>query len=124
MHRVRNGEVLGLIAEKYRVRVSDIRNWNGLSGNLIRVGQRLNIWIYPGTTPRPDPKPSNTQNVASTSTSSEFRLPEGAKIHHVRPGDTLWDISRMYQNLSVDKIKKLNNLKTNRIDPGQVLVIG
>lgn len=124
VHRVSEGEVLGLIAEKYRVRVSDIRNWNGLSGNLIRVGQRLNIWVYPGTTPKPDSTPPNPQIVASTSAPSDLSPPRGAKIHQVKPGDTLWDISRMYQNLSVEKIKKLNNLKTNRIDPGQVLVIG
>lgn len=48
-HRVRSGEVLGIIAEKYRVRISDIRKWNGIRGNLIRTGQRLNIWVYPGT---------------------------------------------------------------------------
>ena len=124
VHRVKSGEVLGLIAQKYRVRVSDIRNWNGLSGNLIRVGQRLNIWLHPGSRTRPDPKPPKTQVVAKTTAAPKAGLPKDSKIHYVKPGDTLWDISRMYQDLTVDKIKKLNNLKTNRIDPGQTLLIG
>ena len=47
VHRVRSGDVLGKIAMRYHVRVSDIRKWNRLSGNLIRVGQRLNIWVLP-----------------------------------------------------------------------------
>ena len=43
-HKVRRGEVLGTIAEKYGVGVSSIRRWNGLRGNTIRVGQRLTIY--------------------------------------------------------------------------------
>jgi membrane-bound lytic murein transglycosylase D len=45
IHTVRSGEVLGLIAEKYKVRLSDLRAWNNLSGNMIRVNQKLVIWV-------------------------------------------------------------------------------
>jgi membrane-bound lytic murein transglycosylase D len=40
------------------------------------------------------------------------------------PGDTLWDISRKYEGLSIEKIKQLNNLTNNKIKPGQKLIIG
>jgi len=118
VHRVRSGEVLGLIAQRYRVRVSDIRKWNGLRGNMIRVGQRLNIWVYPGT------KIQSSQRLAKVTPPQLKVLPTGVRTYQVQPGDTLWDISRMYDDLSVEKIKKLNNLKTNKIKPGQTLVIG
>ncbi len=43
-HIVKRGETLGHIAEKYHVRASDIRSWNGIRGSTIRVGQRLTIY--------------------------------------------------------------------------------
>jgi membrane-bound lytic murein transglycosylase D len=115
VHRVRSGEVLGTIAQQYRVRVSDIRRWNNLNGNLIRVGQRLNIWLQPGLASKqaagPPPKPVTT-------------IVNGTKYHIVQPGDTLWSISRIYEGLSIEKIKKLNNLAGHQIKPGQKLVVG
>ena len=117
VHRVKSGDVLGTIAMKYRVRVSDIRKWNRLRGNLIRIGQRLNIWVLPSYQSR-----VYSQPVAKTK-----QIPvnlDGKKVYYVEPGDTLWDISRKYEGLTIEKIKKLNNLKTSSIKPGQPLVIG
>ena len=45
VYYVRNGDVLGLIAQRHRVRIEDIRTWNNLQSNMIRAGQRLNIWV-------------------------------------------------------------------------------
>ena len=45
VHRVKSGETLGHIAGKYGVRVSEIKRWNGLKSDMIRVGQR--IVVYP-----------------------------------------------------------------------------
>ncbi len=117
VHRVRSGDVLGKIAMKYRVRVSDIRKWNRLNGNLIRIGQRLNIWVLPQYNKGLYSKP-----VART-VQKPVNL-DGKKVHYVQPGDTLWDISRLYDGLTVERIKKLNNLTNSSIKPGQPLVIG
>lgn len=108
-YKVKSGDVLGTIAARYRVRVSDIRKWNNLNSNLIRVGQRLSIYV--------------SSSVASTASASPQPLP-GSKIYIVQPGDTLWHISRKYEGLSIEKIKQLNNLKSNNIKPGQKLVLG
>ncbi|MEL0145948.1 MAG: LysM peptidoglycan-binding domain-containing protein, partial [Schleiferiaceae bacterium] len=43
-HRVQSGETLGHIANKYGVRVSEIKRWNGLSSDMIRIGQRLVVY--------------------------------------------------------------------------------
>ncbi|MCG8308657.1 MAG: LysM peptidoglycan-binding domain-containing protein [Cytophagales bacterium] len=116
IHRVRSGDVLGRIAQRYRVRVSDIKKWNNLRSNTIRVGQRLNIWLLPNTysSTVAQKKPTKTQDL----------VVDGTKYHIVQPGDTLWDISKAYSNMSIEKLKKLNNLKSNRIKPGQKLVVG
>ncbi len=114
VYKVKSGDVLGRIAERYHVRVSDIRKWNNIRGSMIRVGQRLAIWKAPGY----NATASNTQVRQAP------KPVPGSKVHVVKYGDTLWDISKMYQGLSIEKIKSLNNLKTSRIKPGQVLRIG
>lgn len=117
IHRVRSGDVLGIIAEKYKVRISDIRKWNNLRGNLIRIGQRLDIWIRPGT--------YNSQDQVPVTAKKEITEElDGMKIYNVQPGDTLWDISRKFKGLTIEKIKKLNKLNSNKIKPGQKLIIG
>ena len=111
-YRVRSGDVVGTIAERHGVRASDIRKWNRLRGNLIRVGQKLTLYVKPG------------QQVAVAKKSSKPQEIPQSKVHLVQPGDTLWDISLMYKGLTIEKLKKLNNLPNNKIKPGQKLIIG
>jgi membrane-bound lytic murein transglycosylase D len=47
VYYVRNGDVLGTIAHRFGVSVRNLKEWNNLRGNLIRVGQRLIIWSNP-----------------------------------------------------------------------------
>lgn len=118
VYRVKSGDVLGTIAQRYRVRVSDIKKWNKLSSNTIRIGQHLNIWVYPGT----QVKTASAKKPAQTSPATlNF---DGKKTYIVQPGDTLWDIANKYQGLDIEKIKKMNKLKSDRIKPGQVLIVG
>ncbi|TRX55570.1 LysM peptidoglycan-binding domain-containing protein [Fulvivirga sp. M361] len=114
VYRVKSGDVLGTIAERYRVRVSDIKRWNNLRGSTIRVGQRLNIWRKPGT----------YQAIAKKEADPITQSINGIKTYVVQPGDTLWDISRKFNGLSIEKLKKMNRLQTNKIKPGQQLIIG
>ena len=44
VHRVRRGDTLIDIARKYKVTVPQIREWNNIKSNLIRIGQRLTIY--------------------------------------------------------------------------------
>lgn len=116
IHRVRSGDVLGRIAQRYHVRVSDIKKWNNLRSNTIRVGQKLNIWLVPSS--------YTASAKVSKPTIKQTMVENGTKYHIVQPGDTLWDISKVYNDLSIEKLKKLNNLKSNSIKPGQKLVVG
>lgn len=100
-YTVKNGDTLGEIAESYGVTAQQIRNWNGISGSRIKVGQRLKIY------------PKKTTTIARNSVT----------YHTIKSGDTLWDISRKY-GVSVSKIKKDNNIGSSyRLKPGQVLKI-
>ena len=50
IYQVKYGDALGLIAQRHRVRMDDLRKWNNLRSNGIRTGQRLNIWVLPQKT--------------------------------------------------------------------------
>ena len=47
IYRVRNGDSLYLIALRHRVTVAALKEWNHLSGNQLRIGQRLTIYSNP-----------------------------------------------------------------------------
>lgn len=112
-YKVVSGDVLGVIAERHGVRVSDLKAWNNLQSNTIRTGQRLVVWVKPGRTV-----------TASVPISEPVLLPPNTKTYIVQPGDTLWDISKKVPGLTVEKIKGLNNLKDNTLKPGQKLIVG
>ncbi|MEM6734526.1 MAG: LysM peptidoglycan-binding domain-containing protein [Bacteroidota bacterium] len=120
-HRVRSGDVLGTIARQYGVRISDIRSWNRLSGNMIRIGQTLSIWVLPTYT-------SKTKNLYTNSKTPVENVPTTVvssgtgKTYTVKYGDSLWSISRN-ANTTIEKLKKANKLDSNMIKPGQSLVI-
>ena len=46
-YRVKSGDVLGKIADRYGVSVRQLREWNDLSGSMIRIGQKLIIHADP-----------------------------------------------------------------------------
>lgn len=114
VYRVKSGDVLGSIALRHGVRVNDIKTWNRLSRTVIYPGQRLNIWI----------KPTVARTAIRASATSATALPDGGKTYTVQPGDTLWHISKKFEGVTVEKIKALNNLKSNKLQPGQKLIIG
>jgi len=113
VYYVRNGDVLGTIAQRFGVSVKNLREWNNLRGNLIRVGQRLVIWANNSA--------KINQRVFNT---SSIQYPGDNKTYIVQPGDTLWDISKKVPGISIEKIKSLNSLKENKLQPGQKLIIG
>jgi membrane-bound lytic murein transglycosylase D len=60
----------------------------------------------------------------STAAKEPIILSPDTKTYIVQPGDTLWDISKKLPGLTVEKIKTLNNLKSNNLKPGQKLIVG
>jgi len=119
-YKVRSGDVLGTIARQYGVRVSDIRSWNRIRGNLIRIGQTLSIWVLPTYN-------SSTKNLYAANNSSSSNKPstssdKDGQLYTVQYGDSLWSISKN-NNTTIEKLKKANGLASNTIKPGQSLVI-
>lgn len=111
-YTVRSGDVLGTIAQRHKTTVTNIKNWNNLNSNIIKVGQKLVIYSN---------APESSQNIVSNSSK-----PSGinGKTYIVQPGDSLWRISKKLNGVSVEELKRLNNLNSNNIKPGQKLIIG
>jgi membrane-bound lytic murein transglycosylase D len=122
VHKVRGGEVLGGIAIRYNVKLADLKKWNNLKSNTIRSGQRLTVWLRPGA--------QSTAVTAIAKKQSSAAKPitiannSGSKTYTVQPGDTLWDITQKFHGLTIEKIKSLNKLSGNKIQPGQKLIVG
>ncbi|NNM23335.1 MAG: LysM peptidoglycan-binding domain-containing protein [Flavobacteriaceae bacterium] len=108
-YRVRSGDYLGKIAQKYGVSVSKIKRWNGLRSNRLRIGQRLTIY----------PRKLNTRPVNTKSTGSASNA--GAKTYTVRSGDSLWSISQKFPGVTVDQLKKWNDISGSKLKPGMKL---
>lgn len=137
-YTVKSGDAVGLIADWYDVRTSDLRYWNHIRRNLIRVGQKLVVYV-------PKNKADyykkinnmsyaakqrlNGRNVASASTSStsssNAKKEDNDYVYYtVRSGDNLWSIAKKYSGVSNSDIMRLNNLNNgSRISPGQKLKI-
>ena len=106
VHTVKSGENLSAIADKYGVSVANLREWNDLKSDNIRVGDKLKL--------KADGK---------TSTSSRSRDNEAAEqTHKVKKGETLGQIATKY-GVTVDDLRKWNNIKGNNIAAGQNLKV-
>jgi len=114
IYRVRSGDFLGKIARKYGVRVSQIKQWNGLRSNNISIGQRLTI--YPS-------KPYTTQGSTNKPGSSVKLNPSNVTYYTVKEGDSLWSISQKFSGVSVQNIKDWNDISGNHLKPGMKLKI-
>lgn len=112
-YRVRSGDYLGRIAERYGVGVSQIKRWNGLRSDNLRVGQRLTIY------PR---KPVTSVASSSSKTAAQKNsVSKDAKVHTVQKGDSLWTISRQYPGITIEKLREWNGIRGNNLVPGTQL---
>ena len=116
-YKVKSGDYLGKIAERYGVRISQIKRWNGLRTNNLRIGQRLTIY------PRKPAANAAKQNVVKTHQKPvQVILPnDPSKIHEVQSGDSLWTISKKYPGISIENLREWNGISGNNLKPGTKL---
>ncbi|MEW4922365.1 LysM peptidoglycan-binding domain-containing protein [Algibacter sp. 2305UL17-15] len=113
-YRVKSGDYLGKISRKYGVRVSDIKKWNGLRSNNLKIGQRLTIY------PR---KPNVTASTNVTAKVKPKPISGEVFIYTVKNGDSLWSISQKFSGVSMQNIKDWNGISGSRLKPGMKLKI-
>jgi membrane-bound lytic murein transglycosylase D len=123
IYRVKSGDVLGRIAEKFGVRVSEIQDWNDLRTTRIDIGQELTIYSdRQSQKPDKSSKPALNQELKNGQKNKTTR-PIGDYITYtVKSGDNLWAIARMFPGISAQNIMDLNGINEN-LQVGQVLKI-
>lgn len=125
---VQNGDVLGLIAERYDIDVAELRRVNGLSGNLIKVGQQLTIpaavpGAAAGSTAAAAPAAAPTAPPRPTTPPAPVSCPAGAVGHCVQSGDSLLGIASKY-GVSVDAVRAANpSISGDLIRIGDVIAL-
>ena len=97
-YTVKRGDSLWSIANQYGITVDELKRANNLTSNTLQIGQVLTI---PGQTTPP---------------------PTGNVTYTVKRGDSLWSIASQY-GVSVNALRTANNLTTDTLQIGQVLVI-
>ncbi|MFN7132245.1 MAG: LysM peptidoglycan-binding domain-containing protein, partial [Myxococcales bacterium] len=132
VYAVANGDSPWAIAQRFGVGVEDIKKWNGFTKKrvVLRIGQELTL--YPenldeakklaGSAPAPGPAAAAKAVSAETSQAAS-RSNTKRVVHVLAPGDTLWSIAQRY-GVSVDDIKRWNNLqKSDALKAGQPLTL-
>lgn len=145
-HIVRSGETLFSIAQNYDVSVGELKKWNKLSGNNLSSGQRL-IILLPADTREVLHSVKAEETLFSISRQYEvsvkqlkswnnlednnlivgrdlkiIKKPKEDSSYTVRQGDTLFSIARSH-NMSVDELKRINNLSSDTIPAGRQLIV-
>jgi membrane-bound lytic murein transglycosylase D len=117
-YKIKNGDNLGEIAQKFNTEIALIRQVNNIKGNQIREGKFLLIPV--ATASLDSYLLSTNQRLVKT----QNKVLAGEKrIHIVKSGDTMWDISRAYR-VSTRSLAKWNAMAPrDTIKPGQKLVI-
>lgn len=116
VYRVKSGDYLGKIANRYHVSVSNLKRWNGLRNNNLRIGQKLVIYPkgkYASTKSKSKPKP-----IINTNSKQNYTY------YKIQSGDTLWDIANA-NGVSIERLKQWNkDLNDKNLKVGTNIIVG
>ena len=114
IYYVHSGDSLYRIAHNHGISLTTLLEWNHLSvDSIIHPGQGLIV---------SDGSSSSSEEAAPTAEVSEETSSSSATTYTVQPGDGLWRIAKNH-GLTLDELKSINQLTSNIIQPGQVLIV-
>ena len=127
---IHSGDNLSRIAQKYNCTVADLKKWNKMSSSTIFKGKKLAVYTLQKIKV-PVPQPENIAKVDKVEPSQEAvstirdEKSSGKFIYHlVVKGDTLWNIAKRYEGVTVEQIVEINRLTdVNNLKPGTRLKV-
>jgi LysM repeat protein len=131
VHTVKRGDTLGGIATRYKVKLSDLLQWNNLTTrSTLRLGQKIKVLSaaapaapaeapasVAGTDPEPLPTPEPEPELAPTPATT-------VATHTVKRGDTLAGIAAKHKVSLADLLKWNKLTATSRLNIGQKILVG
>ena len=119
-YRIRPGDTLSDIAERFGVSAADLRDWNDMRGSRIRAGKDL-IVGFPGSgTARESTRAASAAPAAPSRAAA--KPASGSGQYRIRSGDTLEVIARRF-GVTVSQLQQWNGLRTSRIRAGKYLTV-
>jgi membrane-bound lytic murein transglycosylase D len=131
-HSVRKGENIYTVARLVDVSVFELKRMNHLRSNRIRKGKKLYYFVKEWVMPKIEVAKLDTvksqeeitdKKLEEKPASKSTKFSKKPKYYKVRSGDTLSEIADKHPGLTVEKIKKLNHLRSKPIQPGMRLRI-
>jgi membrane-bound lytic murein transglycosylase D len=110
-YTIKKGDNISLIAKNNNVTVDDLKEWNNLDNNVVKVGEKLKI----------EKTAEVIAEVSKKDTKKKDKYQE-QKLYVVQKGDSLFSISQKHHTTVAD-IKKLNGIKDENLQPGMKLKI-
>lgn len=111
---VQKGDNLNAIARKYGVTVAEIKEWNNLEDTNVLSGSKLKLI-----------KNENAPVIETKAEKAQQQIASSSKVHQylVQKGDSLFSIAKKYPGVTVENIKKWNDIRNENIKPGMKLKI-
>lgn len=124
-HKVKKGETVASIAKKYGTTKSAILKINNRTSERLKVGETIKVDYISVPVKRPIEQSEAVQNTVldtdSTATAPETKEQKTIR-YQVKAGETLYGIAQLHK-VTVDDISKWNNLSSQKVFVGQVLLI-
>ncbi len=133
-HKVRKGDSLSEISNRYGITMTELKKWNHLKGNKAPMGRKLKIYTMEAVASnskritKPDTVSVKQPTAIASNSGKIFKeekvvsYKDVVKYHKVKRGDNLGEISDKY-GVTVAEVKKWNRLKGSNIVPGKSLKI-
>ena len=129
-HKVRSGETILSIANKYGVSASSVRKWNKLRSNRVNAGRRLILYVDNGGY---EARNTETKSSSRTATRSSYASRSTNRntgssavdtvIYKVKAGESLSQIAQRYPGCSHTELMKLNNMSNDELRAGQYILV-
>ncbi|MCD0464427.1 LysM peptidoglycan-binding domain-containing protein [Flavobacterium sp. ENC] len=126
-YKVRKGDNLGTIADKYDVSILDLKKWNNLKTNSLALGKTLKIKSNDSIVKTPKElkapvidKKAAEEAIAATDNKEKTTAP--SQEYSVAAGDNLGSIAKKF-GMTIADLKELNNLTSNNIGLGKTLIV-
>jgi len=106
-YKVKRGDSIGEIAEKFGVSTAQLRNWNKLTSNKIIIGSILSVHGK-----------DNAKSIGDNTSRKESNMVS----YTIKQGDTIGEIAEMFK-VSIANLKQWNNLSSNKLIAGKSISV-